>query len=292
MAAEKTPDIDRLSGVATTGHEWDGLKELNHPLPRWWLWTLYATIVWGVLYSIAYPAWPLVSSYTTGFLGYASRAAVVDDLNELRARRGANGEAFAKAPIDDVAKNAELLAFARALGKSAFGDNCAGCHGQGGTGAKAFPNLVDDDWMWGGTLAEIEKTIRFGIRSTHDETRVGNMPAFGKDNLLKPDEIEAVADYALTLANLKPENPANVAKGAALFKTNCASCHNEDGKGKADVGGPNLTDGIWLYGSDRKTIVEGIVNGRGAMMPHWVGRLDDMTIKALAVYVHGLGGGK
>jgi cytochrome c oxidase cbb3-type subunit 3 len=292
MATESKPHVDAISGVATTGHEWDGLRELNNPLPRWWLWTMYATIVWGLLYSIAYPAWPLVSSYTTGVLGYATRSAIEQDLAALRALRGERGEELAKSELADVAKSPELLDFARAFGKAAFGDNCAGCHGQGGAGGKGYPSLVDDDWLWGGTLADIQKTIRFGIRSTHDETRPGNMPAFGRDNMLKADEIDAIADFTLTLAKQPPEKPDQVAKGAELFKTNCASCHGEDGKGKADVGSPNLTDGITLYGMTKKAIVEGMQNGRGAVMPHWTGRLDETTIKALTVFVHGLGGGK
>lgn len=290
---DNAQDIDRLTGISTTGHEWDGLKELNNPLPRWWLWTMYLTIIWGVFYMIAYPAWPLVSSYTRGVLGYSSRVEVARDLEDLKKARGVNMRLLASTKLEDVSKNAKLLNFTRAYAKTVFGDNCAPCHGAGGGGVKGFyPNLLDDDWLWGGTLTDIQKTIRFGIRSGHDEARIGSMPAFGRDGILKPDQIEAVADYTLSLAKLSVKNQTNIAKGAAIFKDNCASCHGENGKGKKDVGAPDLTDAIWLFGSDRKAIVAGIENGRGSVMPLWQGRLDDETIKALTVYVHGLGGGK
>lgn len=293
MTVENKQDIDRLTGVSTTGHDWDGLKELNNPLPRWWLWTMYITIVWGVLYMIAYPAWPLVSSYTKGILGYSSRGDVAKDLADLKASRGENMKLLATTKLEDISKNAKLLNFVRAYAKTSFGDNCAPCHGAGGGGVKGhYPNLLDDDWLWGGKLADIQKTIRFGIRSGHDDGRIGNMPAFGRDGILKPDQIEAVADYTLSLAGLPVKDKANIAKGAPVFKDNCASCHGDDGKGKQEFGAPNLTDAIWLYGSSRSTILAGIENGRGSVMPVWQGRLDDETIKALTVYVHGLGGGK
>lgn len=293
MASDNNTEIDKLSGVSTTGHEWDGLKELNNPLPRWWLWTMYITIVWGIIYMIAYPAWPLVSSYTKGVLGYSSRGAVADDLQALKAARADNVKLLASTKLEDIPKNDKLLSFARSYARTAFGDNCAPCHGQGGAGVPGhYPNLIDDAWLWGGKLADIAKTIRFGIRSGHDETRVGNMPAFGRDGVLKPDQVQAVADYTLSLSNLPVKDKENVAKGAPIFKENCASCHGDDGKGKIEFGAPNLTDAIWLYGKDRETIVKTINQGRGSVMPQWVNRLDEPTIKALAVYVHGLGGGQ
>ncbi len=293
MSSSHDRDIDQLSGVSTTGHEWDGLKELNNPLPRWWLWTMYITIVWAVAYMIAYPAWPLINGFTKGVLNYSSRGDVAMDLAALKATRADNINLLAKTKVEDIAKNDTLMNFVRAYSKTAFGDNCAPCHGSGGGGVKGhYPNLIDDDWLWGGKLADIEKTIRFGIRSGHDSARAGDMPAFGRDGILKPDQVEATADYVLTLAGLPGADKASAAKGAPVFKENCANCHGEDGKGKQEFGAPNLTDAIWLYGSDRKTIVDGIVNGRGSVMPTWQGRLDEATIKALTVYVHGLGGGK
>ncbi|MGE3248151.1 MAG: cytochrome-c oxidase, cbb3-type subunit III [Beijerinckiaceae bacterium] len=293
MASESTHEVDKLSGITTTGHEWDGLKELNNPLPRWWLYTMYLTIVWGVIYMFLYPTWPLVTTYTKGLWGYSSRGDVAKDLADLQAARGDNMKLLATTKLEDIPKNEQLVSFVRAYARTAFGDNCAPCHGAGAGGVKGhYPNLLDDDWLWGGKLSDIEKTIRFGIRSGHDEARVGDMPAFGRDGILKPDQIDAAADYVLSLSNQPVENKANIAKGAAVFKEQCASCHGEDGKGKQEFGGPNLTDAIWLYGSDKATIVYGLNNGRGSVMPQWQGRLDEPTIKALAVYVHALGGGK
>ncbi|MDB5508350.1 MAG: cytochrome c oxidase, cbb3-type, subunit FixP [Hyphomicrobiales bacterium] len=284
--------VDAHTGVSTTGHEWDGIRELNTPLPRWWLWMLYATIVWAFGYMIVYPAVPLVASYTTGVFGWSSRAAVTQELAALGAQRAPMVTALASATLPDIEKNPTLLAFARAQGKAAFGDNCAGCHGAGGGGAKGYPNLVDDEWIWGGTLDDISQTLTYGIRSTDPKARVGNMPAFGTDGLLKPAEISQVADYVRSLSGLPLDGKPDLKAGARIFEENCAACHGAEGKGMQELGAPNLTDQIWLYGSDKPTIVEGLNKGRGAVMPHWGERLDAGTIKALAVYVHTLGGGR
>ncbi|HXQ83480.1 MAG TPA: cytochrome-c oxidase, cbb3-type subunit III [Xanthobacteraceae bacterium] len=280
------------SQVATTGHEWDGIHELNTPLPRWWLWLFYATIIWAVGYWVVYPAWPLISSYSTGIFGWHSRAAVVSDLAELKAQRGAMMTQLAAIPLADVESTPQLLDFARALGRAAFADNCAPCHGAGGGGAKGYPNLTDDDWLWGGKLTDIEQTIRHGARSSDDQGRQGSMPAFGRDGMLKSDDISAVADYVRSLSGLPVAADADLARGGKIFADTCAVCHGPQGKGNRDVGAPNLTDKIWLYGSDKKTIVDGVWNGHGGVMPAWGGRLDDVTIKALAVYVHTFGGGE
>jgi cytochrome c oxidase cbb3-type subunit 3 len=185
-----------------------------------------------------------------------------------------------------------LLAFARAQGKAAFGDNCAPCHGSGAAGAKGFPNLNDDDWLWGGSLEQIAQTIEFGARSGHAKAHEGNMLAFGRDGILKRDQIVTVANYVRSLSGLSVRPGVDLAEGNKIFADNCATCHGDDAKGKQDVGAPNLTDKIWLYGSDEATIIETITNGRGGVMPAWTGRLDPVTVKALAVYVHTLGGGK
>ncbi|MHB2167118.1 cytochrome-c oxidase, cbb3-type subunit III [Alsobacter sp. R-9] len=283
--------VDSLTGTSTTGHEWDGIRELNTPLPRWWLWLFYATIVWGIGYIIVYPAIPLATSYTKGLFGYATRNAVEEDLAALNRVRGDKVAALATAPLADIAKSAQLQPVANAAGKAAFGNNCAPCHGSGGGGSKGYPNLVDDQWMWGGSLDQIYQTIRYGIRNENPESRQGPMPAFGKDGILKKDEITNVAAYVVTLSGGKP-TAGDVAKGKQLFADNCAACHGDAGKGNPDVGAPNLTSGLWLYGGDQATIEQTVTNGRGGVMPQWAGRLDDSTIKALAVYVHSLGGGK
>jgi cytochrome c oxidase cbb3-type subunit 3 len=293
MSAETTPHVDPVTGTATTGHEWDGLRELNTPLPRWWLWLFYATIVWAVGYWVVYPAWPLISSHTEGLFQWSSRQAVSDELTALKVSRAGPTERIAAAPLQEVLNTPQLLDFARAQGRVAFADNCAPCHGSGGGGAKGYPNLNDDDWIWGGTVDEIAQTIRYGVRSTHDKTRQGPaMPAFGRDGILTRADIEVVADYVRSLSGLATDAKVDIARGAKIYADNCAVCHGPAGAGSRETGAPNLKDAIWLYGSSKANIVEGLVNGRGGMMPAWAGRLDDTTIKALAVYVYTLGGGE
>ena len=291
MADEKK-QVDELTGTATTGHEWDGLRELNTPLPRWWLWTFYATIIWAIGYWIVYPAWPLISSSTQGVLRWHSRSAVVTDLNALEKSRGPMVAKLAAAPVADIVKDPELLDFARAQGRVAFADNCAPCHGAGGGGAKGYPNLDDDDWLWGGKLAAIEQTIRHGARSGDKDDHEGNMPAFGRGGILKADQISAVASYVRSLSGLPTEKNADLALGKKVFADNCAVCHGPEGKGNRQVGAPNLTDKIWLYGPDKATIMQGVQNGRGGVMPAWQGRLSEPIIKALTVYVYTFGGGE
>ena len=285
-------DIDHVSGRSTTGHEWDGIKELNTPLPRWWVITFYLTIVWAAGYWIVYPAWPLLWSHTTGIWNYSSRAEVATELANLEKIRGDKMVALGNAPLEEIEKNPALLALARARGKTVFGDNCAPCHGSGGAGAKGYPNLNDDEWIWGGSLDQIMHTIQFGARSGHSKAHEGAMLAFGKDGILKKDEIVTVANYVRSLSSLPTAAGNDAAAGAKIFADNCASCHGDNGKGNQELGAPNLTDKIWLYGSDEATLVETISNGRAGVMPAWVGRLDPSTIKALTVYVHSLGGGK
>ncbi len=292
MAAAKKPAHDPAAKVSTTGHEWDGIQELNTPLPRWWLWLFYATIVWSVGYWIVYPAWPLVSSYTNGVFNWHTRSAVAAQLAALQEERGAMMTRLDSASLQEIEATPALLDFARALGRRAFADNCAPCHGAGGGGARGYPNLDDNKWLWGGTLAAIAQTIRHGARAGDDEGHQGSMPAFGRDSLLKPEEISSVADYVRSLSALKTQPGADLTRGAKIFADNCAVCHGPEGKGNREIGAPNLTDNIWLYASDKKTIMEGIFNGRGGMMPAWGGKLDDATIKALAVYVHTFGGGE
>jgi len=292
MAADNN-NVDELTGTTTTGHEWDGLRELNNPLPRWWLWTFYACIVWAVGYWIVYPAWPLVSSYTGGLFGWQSRDALVADLAGLKAQRGAMMDKLNAASLQDIASDPRLLEFARAQGKTAFADNCAPCHGSGGAGTRGFPNLNDDDWLWGGKLDDIVQTIGHGVRANDPDTRAGvMMPAFGRDNMLPRADIGVVAQYVRSLSGLAQLAPAEAARGKKIYADNCATCHGANAKGNREVGAPNLTDAIWLYGPSTATIIEGLTNGRGGMMPAWAGRLDATTIKALAVYVHTFGGGE
>lgn len=285
-------DIDAVSGVETTGHEWDGLKELNNPLPRWWLWIFYACILYAVVYWVLMPAWPLPGGYTKGLLGENQRRQGEIAYQEVVAQRAAFGDQIATADLAAINADASMLEFDMAQGKAAFGDNCAPCHGSGATGSPGYPNLQDDAWLWGGTLDDIHTTLVHGIRSDDPDARIGEMTAFGDMGILDRAQIRDVTSYVRTLSGLEPASNVDVAKGATIFAENCAVCHGEDGKGNQALGAPNLTDRIWLYGGDIETIQATITHGRAGVMPAWSERLDPTTVKSLAVYVHGLGGGQ
>jgi cytochrome c oxidase cbb3-type subunit 3 len=286
-----TPERDEITNIDTTGHEWDGIKELNTPLPRWWLWTFYATVVWALAYTIAYPAWPLVREATPGILGYSSRGAVADDISAARAAQGDLLNRIVSTPLEDILKDDALLQFARAGGAAAFRVNCVQCHGSGAAGGAGYPNLNDDDWLWGGTVDAIHTTLQHGIRFTADEnTRISEMPAFA-DGILTAEQIVNVADYVLSLSK-QEHDAASAAQGQQLYADNCASCHGDTGQGGRDFGAPRLDDAIALYAHDKAGIVAQIARPRHGIMPAWGARLDEATIKQLAVYVHSLGGGE
>jgi cytochrome c oxidase cbb3-type subunit 3 len=285
-------EVDRLTGTATTGHEWDGIHELNTPLPRWWLWTFYATIIWAIAYWVVYPAWPLLTNATQGVFGWHTRSAVVTDLDELKKLRGPMMDKLTNASVTQIINDPQLLDFARAQGRVAFADNCAPCHGAGGGGGRGYPNLNADAWLWGGKIEEIEQTVRHGARSGDPKDHEGNMPAFGRDGILKPAQISAVADFVRSLSGLPTEKGADLAQGKKVFADNCALCHGPEGKGNRELGAPNLTDKIWLYGPEKETIMQGVINGRGGTMPAWEGRLSEPIIKSLVVYVYSFGGGE
>ena len=280
---------DAISGQETTGHEWDGIKELNTPLPRWWLYTFYACIVFSLVYVILYPAIPSLSSHTPGVLGYNSRVELEGQLAEARARQAASWDAIAAAELSEIRSNADNLTFALAGGAAAFADNCAPCHGQGGAGRPGFPVLADDAWIWGGSLDDIHTTLLHGIRNGGDEARESEMPAYA--DILEPEQIEAVADYVLSLSGAEHDG-SSAAAGQEVYAENCAACHGEAGEGLRELGGPRLNDQIWLYGGSRDEIVSQIRQPRLGVMPGWQERLDASTIKMLTVYVHSLGGGE
>ncbi len=290
--AEDKKHIDELTGTPTTGHSWDGIGELDTPLPRWWLWVFYATIVWSVGYWVVYPSWPLITSYSKGAFDWGSRSAVATELADLKAQRAPMMDKLAAAKLDQIMADPQLLDFARTQGRVAFRDNCAGCHGAGGAGGRGYPNLDDDDWLYGGKIDQIDATIRHGSHTDDDKGHLTKMPAFGREGMLKRAEIETVADYVRSLSGLPVDPKANLAAGRKIFAETCAQCHGPEGKGDQEKGAPNLTDAIWLYGSDKQTIVEGLWNGRGGVMPAWGGKLDEPTLKAVAVYVFMLGGGQ
>jgi len=290
--SEHQRHIDHVTGVETTGHVWDeDIRELNKPLPKWWLYTFYACILWAFGFWVLYPAWPTPQGVTKGLLGYSQRASVEADVVSARQRQDTFRKQLEAAPLSEVRANPDLQRFAMASGAAAFQSNCAPCHGRGAQGAPGYPNLNDDDWLWGGTLADIEQTIKYGIRSDHKETRVSQMPHFGTDKILKREEIDAVSEFVLGLSN-RATDTAKAKLGEPIFAEQCAACHGPEGHGNQELGAPNLTDGIWLFGGTKAAVQQSIETGRGGVMPAWVDRLDRTTIKSLAIYVHALGGGR
>ncbi len=290
----KKKEIDEISGVETTGHEWDGLKELNNPLPRWWVWVWIVSIIWSFWYFVIYPAWPVPGGATEGTQGYTQYKELAESQAEIVERQQVYLDRFENADFDMILDDPELYGFAMVGGAAMFKDNCATCHGTGGQGAKGYPNLNDDDWLWGGTPDDIYQTIVYGIRADNWETRQSLMPAFGKDGLLDAHDIEAVVEYVYSLSHKSEDEKAQalVQKGAGIFQEQCAACHGADARGSHDFGAPNLTDNIWLYGGDKSDIYATVYNARAGVMPAWVGRLDDNTIKQLTIYLHELGGGE
>jgi cytochrome c oxidase cbb3-type subunit 3 len=288
MTDENKKEIDQLSGIETTGHEWDGLKELNFPAPRWWLIVFIICCIWAVGYWFVYPAWPTISGNTKGSMGWTQYKKLSAEQEEIANMRGKLLEKIKTESLSEIQNDPELYAFAIAGGKTMFKENCAACHGTGAEGRKGFPNLNDDDWLWGGKLEDIYNTIKYGVRSNHEKTYSLQMPAFAKDGILKHEQIESIAEYVLSLSGKNP----NATVGEELFKQNCASCHGDKGQDNREFGAPNLSDKIWFYGGDKSAIVQQINNPRHGVMPTWEARLPDSTIKQLAVYVHSLGGGE
>ncbi|MDR7153500.1 cytochrome c oxidase cbb3-type subunit 3 [Sphingobium xenophagum] len=292
MADDKNPKIDAATGTQFKGHEWDGIQELDTPLPRWWLWTFYATILFAIGYVIAYPAIPMLNDYTRGMLGWSSRGALEQELAAHADQVAPIHQAIAATTIEKLAGQPELMQAAIEGGRAAFKVHCVQCHGSGAAGSKGYPNLNDDDWLWGGDLATIEKTLIDGIRNPgHDATRVSMMPAFGRDQLLTAPQVDDVVAY-VRVASRQDRPSAAAQRGAGLFADNCAVCHGADGKGNRTLGAPNLTDGIWLYGGDTESIHQSVWNSRQGVMPRWDDKLSPATIRMLAVYVHSLGGGE
>ena len=284
--------IDEATGVETVGHEWDGIEELNNPLPRWWVMMFYACIIFAIGYVIVYPAIPLRHSATPGVAHWSSRGQLAGEISAANAGRASVMVALAKTPIEAIPANPELLRAAIAGGHAAFKVNCVPCHGSGAAGSAGYPNLNDDDWLWGGTLTEIETTLAHGVRYPGDDaTRMSLMPSFGRDGILTPAQIGDVVSHVRSLSGL--EQPGDAAtRGAVIFAANCAVCHGPQGKGNRAVGAPNLTDAIWLYGSSRDDVTNTVTNAHAGVMPAWGQRLSPATIRMLAVYVHSLGGGE
>jgi cytochrome c oxidase cbb3-type subunit 3 len=282
--------VDAHSGMETTGHEWDDIRELDTPLPRWWLWLFYACIAASAVMWLLMPSWPGITGYAPGLLHLSDRAQVVKDLDGLKQQRTAAATRLASASLETIEKDPALQTYALAIGQSVFGDNCATCHGTGGTGAKGYPNLRDDVWLWGGSLEDIQRTITHGVRSGDPQARTSQMPAFGRDQILQPGQIDDLTEFVVGLSHRKA-NMAAVARAAPVFQANCVACHGPQGLGNQSLGAPNLTDADWLYGADRASIHDQIWNGHGGVMPAWGRRFDPNTIKAITVYIHANAGG-
>jgi cytochrome c oxidase cbb3-type subunit III len=284
---------DRLAfGKPTAELEWDGIRKLDMPPPRWWVLTFWACFLFAVLWWALYPSWPGIWGYFPGLLGYDQRAVVADQIAAAEAGRAEMLARIEQAEqLEQVTADAELLQYAVTAGGVAFANNCAACHGLGGAGQGFFPTLADDEWIWGGTLADIRHTILHGVRSGSEEARDSQMPAFGADQLLTRDQVLDVSEYVLSLTG-HAQDTEGVARGESVFAENCVACHGEGGVGMPEVGASALNDAIWLYGGEKADIVSQVHSPRHGVMPAFGGRLDHPTINMLAVYVHSLGGGE
>lgn len=283
-------EIDEATGTPTTGHDWDGIKELDTPMPRWWLWTFYGCIAFAAVYVVLYPALPMVSRATDGLLGWSSRGDLTTEMAGAVVQKSGFRDQIAAASMDEIIADPELFRFAAGAGRSSFSVNCVQCHGSGAAGSVGYPNLQDDDWVWGGAPDEIYQTIAHGIRSEDPDTRVSEMPGFGRDGILERPAILDVSAYAMTLAGQKVGFGDPVA-GQTVFAENCAACHGEGGEGMKEMGAPALNDPIWLRVTDQNGIVAQVTNPKHGVMPAWAPRLGPVAVKELAAYVYSLGGG-
>ena len=283
--------IDPATGTETTGHSWDGIEELNTPLPRWWLWTFYATVVWGVIYTILYPAWPMVSGATAGLLGYSTRGEVAAEIARVDLSNADLTESLVTVDLAVLKDNEELQRFATQAGRSVFAANCSQCHGAGAGGvvASGYPNLLDDDWLWGGTMEDIAYTVRHGIRNEDDpDARFSEMPPF---DWMEEADLDATVHFVRSLSGLEHDAGAAQA-GAEVYADNCSACHGERGLGNREMGAPNLADAIWLRGGSHEAILRQLKAPRMGVMPPWQARLGEAEVRAVTAYVHGLGGGE
>jgi len=281
--------IDQPTGTPTVGHEWDGIEELDTPLPRWWLWTFYLTIAFAIGYVVAYPALPVISRGTEGMLGWTSRGDLAKEMSLADQARVSVGERLAAIDVEKLAGNEALMQQARAGGAAAFRVNCVQCHGSGAGGNHelGYPNLNDDDWLWGGDLKAIEYTISHGVRQADDDDeRQSEMPPFA--GMFTNAQLTALVNHVRSLSGLEKGDT----QGAQVFAENCSVCHGSNGQGDRSIGAPRLNDAVWLRGSSAQAIRSQILKPKMGAMPAWSKRLDPVTVKMLTAYVHSLGGGE
>ncbi|AAK64981.1 cytochrome-c oxidase, cbb3-type subunit III [Sinorhizobium meliloti] len=285
-------EVDPISGRRTTGHEWNGIKELDTPVPRGVLLFLVVTHVFALLWWVLLPTWPLGTTYTKGLLGIDERNVVEEKLAAAAAARAVWEKRIDTLSYEQIRADEQLMATVRSTGHQLFGDNCAVCHGIDGKGRSNYPDLTDDDWLWGGGPEDIEQTLRVGINTRHPESRVAQMPSFGREQMLERNQVRDVAAYVYSLTNpgySTPENIGRIEAGREVFLTSCAACHGENARGSREVGAPNLTDAYWIYGGTMQTIIESVHGGRQGHMPTWDERLTSAEIKILALYINSLG---
>ncbi|MBB5050955.1 cytochrome c oxidase cbb3-type subunit 3 [Afipia massiliensis] len=285
MAVEER---DPHTGYLTTGHEWSGIKELNTPVPRAVYLFLIATVLFSVVYWILMPAWPTGVTFTKGLLGIDQRTTLEADLREAAAERKVWSDQIEANSYDDIRKDPKLMRIVRQTGQTLYRENCAACHGSSAQGSKGYPSLTNASWLWGGDPATVAETIRVGINSSHKDSRLSQMMAFGRDGVLKEREVDDVVDYVRSLSDPKVarDTPApRLDAGKAVFAANCAACHGDDGKGKTEMGAPDLTDHFWIYGGDLQSVSSSVWNGRQGKMPTWDERLSALDRKILALYL-------
>lgn len=283
---------DPVTGRTTTGHEWNGIEELDTPVPRVVLFFLSAAALFCVVYWILMPAWPLGWTYTKGLLGLSDRTAVTQAVQEAATERGVWTDRVASLDYAQIQADPALMRSVKQTGRTLFADNCAVCHGTEGTGGPGFPNLSAKAWLWGGSPDQIAETIRVGINAENADTRSSQMLAFGRDGILTRPQVTDVVAYVRSLSGLEPgagSTPERIASGREVFAANCVACHGDAGKGNREVGAPDLTDANWLYGSDVQSVFNTVHGGRQGHMPHWQNRLSPVDVKILALYVQSLG---
>jgi cytochrome c oxidase cbb3-type subunit 3 len=278
-------DHDELTGHRTTGHEWNGITELNTRVPRAVWWAIGITHLWALAVWLLLPSWPLLNTYTHGLLGIDQRELVAGDLAAGQRYRAHWVARFEGDTLPEIRDDASLMEIVRGAAPALWQDNCGACHGRTGGGGPGFPNLTDDEWLWGGSDEAVVASILYGVNASHPETRISQMPGFGPDALLTRDQIRTVALHVRSLSGLARPEPSAAAEGQQLFLENCAGCHGEDGTGNDDLGAPDLTDSAWIYGGDPDSLFETIHDGRQGWMPAWEGRLTSAEVKMLSVYL-------
>ncbi|WP_287256313.1 cytochrome-c oxidase, cbb3-type subunit III [Mesorhizobium sp.] len=279
---------DPVTGHLTTGHEWNGIKELYTPVPHVVIFFLVTTVLFAVVYWVLMPAWPLGTTYTKGLLRIDQKTSVERQIEEAAAERSAWTRKIDEMDFAAIQSDPAAMTIVQESGRTLFGDNCAACHGTTAQGGPGFPNLTAKAWLWGGDPETIAETLRVGINSANEETRVSQMLAFGRDGTLDRKQITDVVAYVRSLGGLSggvQAPPESTAAGREVFAANCVACHGDDAKGNRDLGAPDLTDATWIYGDDVQSIQTTIYAGRQGHMPHWEQRLSATERKILALYV-------